>query len=97
MPYDQTEIDVLMNAELPETREISAAVTMLTQIREIINGEVLYENDTFFVIKSDGRKVHFADEAIRWEELLCKKSSDMRLTYRTDCLLSASIMHIFPN
>jgi AAA15 family ATPase/GTPase len=64
MPYDQTEIDVLMNAELPETREVSPVVqTLLAQISEVINGEVLYENDTFFVVKKDGRKVYFADEA----------------------------------
>ncbi|MDR1262549.1 MAG: AAA family ATPase [Oscillospiraceae bacterium] len=64
MPYDQTEIDVLMNAELPETREVSPVIqTLLTQISKVINGEVLYENDTFFVVKKDGRKVRFADEA----------------------------------
>ncbi|MDR2657332.1 MAG: AAA family ATPase [Oscillospiraceae bacterium] len=64
MPYDQTEIDVLMNAELPETREVSAVIqTLLAQISEVINGEVLYENDAFLVIKKDGRKVPFANEA----------------------------------
>jgi ABC-type ATPase involved in cell division len=64
MPYNQTEIDVLMNAELPETREVSTVIqTLLTQISEVISGDVLYENDTFFVVKKDGRKVHFADEA----------------------------------
>jgi ABC-type ATPase involved in cell division len=64
MPYDQTEIDVLMNAELPETREVSPHIQpLLEKISEVINGEVLYENDTFYVIKKDGQKVPFADEA----------------------------------
>jgi ABC-type polar amino acid transport system ATPase subunit len=64
MPYDQTEIDVLMNAELPETREVSAVTQkLLIQISEVISGEVVYENDSFFVVKREGRKVPFADEA----------------------------------
>jgi predicted ATP-dependent endonuclease of OLD family len=64
MPYDKTEIDVLVNAELPETREVSNHCRqLLEKISAVINGEVLYENDTFFVIKKDGKKVPFADEA----------------------------------
>ncbi|MDR0999783.1 MAG: AAA family ATPase [Clostridiales bacterium] len=64
MPYDQTEIDILMNAELPETRDISGhCKPLLEKISTVIDGEVLYENDIFYVVKMDGQKVPFTDEA----------------------------------
>jgi hypothetical protein len=34
---------------------------LLEKISEVINGEALYENDTFYVIKRDGQKVPFTD------------------------------------
>jgi predicted ATPase len=64
MPFDTTQTDIIVNAELPETREISAvSATLLTKISNIIDGEVLYENDTFYVVKSSGQKITYSYEA----------------------------------
>ncbi|WP_298839043.1 AAA family ATPase [Clostridium sp.] len=64
MPFDKTYIDSITNAELPETKEISALNNkLLKAISIIIDGEVVYENDTFYVIKTNGIKVEFSLEA----------------------------------
>ena len=64
MPFDQTEVDIISNAELPETREVSELnKKVLDKISNIINGEVIYENDTFYILKDEGFKVEFSVEA----------------------------------
>lgn len=64
MPFDPTEIDIISNAELPETREVSELnKKVLDKISSIIDGDVVYENDTFYVLKKDGFKVEFSVEA----------------------------------
>jgi predicted ATPase len=64
MPFDATQIDIIVNAELPETREISPLnKSLLDKISNIIGGEVLYENDTFYIMKENGMKVEFSFEA----------------------------------
>ena len=64
IPFDPTEIDIISNAELPETREVSELnKKVLDKISSIIDGEVVYENDTFYVLKKDGFKVEFSVEA----------------------------------
>lgn len=64
MPFDKTYVDILTNAELPETREISKFNnSLLKMISIIIEGKVIYENDTFYVIKDDGMKIEFSIEA----------------------------------
>lgn len=64
IPFDPTEIDIISNAELPETREVSELnKKALDKISSIIDGEVVYENDTFYVSKKDGFKVEFSVEA----------------------------------
>lgn len=64
MPFDPTEIDIISNAELPETREISKLnKKVLDKISHIIDGDVVYENDTFYVLKKDGFKIEFSVEA----------------------------------
>lgn len=64
MPFDKTYIDSITNAELPETKEISPLnEKLLKVISKIIDGEVVYENDTFYVIKTNGIKVEFSLEA----------------------------------
>lgn len=64
MPFDPTEIDIISNAELPETREVSELnEKVLDKISNIIDGEVVYENDTFYISKKDGFKVEFSVEA----------------------------------
>ena len=64
MPFDKTYVDILTNAELPETREISPSnQSLLKTITNVIDGEVVYENHTFYVIKSNGMKIEFSIEA----------------------------------
>lgn len=64
MPFDRTYVDIITNAELPETREISQLnQKLLDIISKIIDGKVVYENDTFYVIKTDGSKIEFSIEA----------------------------------
>ncbi len=64
MPFDSTEVDIISNAELPETRKISELnKKVLSKISGIIDGEVVYENDTFYILKNDGFKVEFSVEA----------------------------------
>ncbi|KYH32062.1 DNA replication and repair protein RecF [Clostridium tepidiprofundi DSM 19306] len=64
MPFDATQIDIIVNAELPETRNVSKLnQKLLNIISKVIDGEVIYENDTFYVVKNNGMKVEFSFEA----------------------------------
>jgi len=70
MPFDQTQIDILAKAQLPETHEVKLnAANMLDKIKTIIGGEVVYEDDTFFVQKSNGEKISFSLEASGFKRL----------------------------
>lgn len=63
-PFDYTQIDILVNAQLWETKEISERnKKILSMIGKIIDGEVIYEYDTFYVVKTNGLKVEFSLEA----------------------------------
>lgn len=64
MPFDATQVDIIVNASLPETREISASMTgILEKISDVIDGTVIQEDDSFYVVKRDGRKIDFSLEA----------------------------------
>lgn len=64
MPFDGTQKDIIVNASLPETREIPQNMQkILEKISTVIEGEVLLENDNFYIVKKDGRKVDFSLEA----------------------------------
>lgn len=64
MPFDATQIDIIVNAELPETRKVSTLnQKLLDIISGVIEGVVIYENDTFYVVKNNGMKVEFSFEA----------------------------------
>lgn len=64
MPFDKTYIDIITNAELPETREVSPInQKILDIISKVIDGTVVYENDTFYIVKHNGKKVEFSLEA----------------------------------
>jgi AAA15 family ATPase/GTPase len=64
LTYNNSETDIIGSAILPVTNEITPnAAKILDKIKSIIEGEVVYENDTFFVEKSDGAKVPFVLEA----------------------------------
>lgn len=64
MPFDGTQVDIIVNASLPETREVPTAMErILNKISDVIGGTVIQEEDTFYVIKKDGYKVEFSLEA----------------------------------
>ena len=64
MPFDRTQVDIIVNASLPETRNVPKAMAgILDKIGKVINGTVIQENDTFYVVKNNGRKIDFSLEA----------------------------------
>jgi hypothetical protein len=64
VPFDYTLIDILINAQVWETKTISDKNRLLlSKIGQVIDGEVIYEDDTFFIQKSNGLKVEFSLEA----------------------------------
>jgi len=70
VPFDHTQMDILVNAQLWETKEISDRNrVILGKLGAVIEGEVLYENDTFYVQKSNGLKVEYSLEADGFKRL----------------------------
>ena len=64
MPFDGTQIDIIVNASLPETKEITPTMTkILDKLSGVIQGKVIQNDDVFYVVKDDGRKVDFSLEA----------------------------------
>lgn len=64
LPFDGTQVDIIVNASLPEARELPVFMErILEKISLAIGGTVVTEDDTFYVIKEDGRKVDFSLEA----------------------------------
>ncbi len=64
LPFDGTQVDIIVNASLPEARELPVFMEkILERISKAIDGTVVVEDDTFYVIKTDGRKVDFSLEA----------------------------------
>ena len=64
MPFDGTQVDIIVNASLPETREVTPTMSeLLNSLSEVIQGTVIQEDDVFFILKEDGRKVDFSLEA----------------------------------
>lgn len=64
MPFDKTQVDIIVNASLPETREMPVYMqAILDKISTVIDGEVIQENDEFYVLKKGGRKLRFSLEA----------------------------------
>lgn len=64
IPFDKTLIDIISKSELGSSKNISLfKENILNRISEIIGGKVVYEKDTFYIIKKDGLKVEFSMEA----------------------------------
>ncbi len=64
MPFDGTQIDIIMNASLPETKDISATMkNVLQKLSQVINGTVIQKDDIFYIQKKDGSEVDFSLEA----------------------------------
>lgn len=63
-PFDKTYVDILKNAQLPETKEITESnKTLLNTISQEIEGKVIHENGAFYIVKMDGMKIEFPIEA----------------------------------
>lgn len=70
LPFDQTQIDILLNAQLPEIRQLPLwQQELLLDLGKIINGSVEYIHDTFYVRKDDGSLVEFSLEAEGYRKL----------------------------
>lgn len=64
LPFDATQIDIIVNASLPETRDVPENMSgILEKISAAIDGTVVQEDDTFYVVKHDGKKIEFSLEA----------------------------------
>lgn len=64
MPFDGTQVDIIVNASLPETKSISATMkNVLNKLSQVIEGTVVQSEDVFYILKEDGRKVDFSLEA----------------------------------
>lgn len=64
MPFDQTQVDIIVNASLPEARSLPDYMSaILDKLSAAIDGTVIQENDVFYVVKNDGQKIDFSLEA----------------------------------
>lgn len=64
IPFDKTLVDIMVNAELPEAQiEPEIGKDILKVLSSVIDGEVIYENDTFYIQKNNGVKIEFSLEA----------------------------------
>ena len=64
IPFDKTLIDIVSKAELGESKSLTEfQKTLLLKLSKVIEGEVIYESDTFYVKKENGLKVEFSMEA----------------------------------
>ena len=64
LPFDQTYIDIVTNAELPEVKNISKiSGKIISKIEDIIDGKLIYENNTFYIEKRNTKKLDIQLEA----------------------------------
>ncbi len=64
IPFDKTYIDLLASAELGRIREIPPyMVELMKKLADISGGEVVYQNDQFYMKKADGTLLPFSYEA----------------------------------
>jgi AAA15 family ATPase/GTPase len=64
IPFDRTQIDIVAKAELGEANVLSDKyVELLAKIENVINGVIVYKNDTFYTHKKSGESIEFPFEA----------------------------------
>ena len=64
MPFDGTQVDIIVNASLPETKEVTGTMSKpLHILSRVIQGTVVQEDNIFYVLKENGRKIDFSLEA----------------------------------
>ncbi len=84
MPFDDTYYDIIKKALLPNLKEIpQIGKNILPILEKIIGGKVIVENETFFIEKTDGRKINFSVEAegikkiaILWQLIMNKSIAE---------------------
>ena len=70
MPFDRTQVDIIVNASLPETIEVTPVMQKaMEKISGVIEGTVIQIDDIFYVVKKDGRRVDFSLEAEGYRKL----------------------------
>lgn len=63
-PFDKTLTDIISRANQWSVKQVpEIAISILPQLERIMNGEVMIENEEFFIQKRDGKKISFALEA----------------------------------
>ncbi len=73
--FDKSYYDIISKALLPEARHTpELAVNILPILERIIDGVVVVENETFYIKRTDGKKIEFSVEAegIKKIGLLCQ-------------------------
>ena len=64
MPFDKTLLDIIEKSRQWKLDEIPLiAKNIIPKLENIIEGKIIFENDTFFVQKSNGKKINFSLEA----------------------------------
>lgn len=64
LPFDGTQMDIIINASLPEVWELPDYMEpVLSKISSVIDGIVTMENDIFYILKNNGMKIEFSLEA----------------------------------
>lgn len=64
IPFDKTLIDIISKSQLGNIKMKSSFNNdILQKIANLIGGQVIYENDTFYILKESGLKVEFSMEA----------------------------------
>jgi AAA15 family ATPase/GTPase len=70
LPYNNTEVEIIENAMLPATKEFTPnAATVLDVLSKEIGGEVVFENNQFYICKANGEKLPFSLEASGFQKL----------------------------
>ena len=64
IPFDKTYIDLLSSAELGRIREIPTyMIDLMKKLAQVTGGEVVYQNDQFYMKKANGQLIPFSYEA----------------------------------
>ncbi len=64
IPFERTLIDIIAKSQLGRSKQRDSLHNgILDKISNIIDGEVIFDDDTFFIVKRNGMKVEFSMEA----------------------------------
>ncbi|MBS6196002.1 MAG: hypothetical protein KH828_10540 [Clostridiales bacterium] len=84
LPFDETQVDIIVNASLPEVREVPYYFKdILNHISKVINGTIVNEDDRFYVLKENGEKIDFSFGSRRFEKIRTYLETDKKCIVRT--------------